>query len=261
MHPKMPALFIGHGSPMNAILDNSYTRSLKLLAEEIPLPKAILVISAHWLTRGTFICNAETPRQIYDFYGFPKELNQIAYHPPGAKILAELTSETLNTPTVDTTANWGLDHGAWAVLVHMYPAASIPVFEMSLNTELDETGHYQLGKKLAFLRDSGVLIIGSGDLVHNLRAMTYNADDPAFDWACNFDNQVKEALRSGDHERLIHARTEIPSYGLALPTDEHYLPALYIAALQGKDESPVFFHEGIQYGSISMTGFKIDRNL
>lgn len=257
MIQKMPALFIGHGSPMNAILNNSYTRSLKSLALETPMPKAILVISAHWLTHGTFVCNAETPRQIYDFYGFPEELHQIIYHPPGAKFLANSIVKTLNSPNIEATTNWGLDHASWAVLVHMYPDASIPVFEMSLNTELNEADHYQLGKKLAFLRDSGVLIIGSGDLVHNLKTMTYNADDPAFDWACNFDNQFKEALRSGNHERLIHARTEIPSYHLALPTDEHYLPALYIAALQGKDESPVFFHEEIQHGSISMTCFKI----
>ncbi|MDP4186405.1 MAG: 4,5-DOPA dioxygenase extradiol [Bacteroidota bacterium] len=254
---KMPVLFIGHGSPMNAIADNQYTNALKNQAGLIPTPKAILVISAHWLTRGTFVCNATKPQQIYDFYGFPDELYKIIYQPDGSKEFAELTADQLKSDEVKATENWGLDHASWAVLVHMYPKADIPVFEMSLNMEADESEHYNLGQKLDFLRNMGVLIIGSGDIVHNLRAMKYDPDVPAYDWAEAFETQIKDALSKRDHALLIHAQDQIKNYNLALPTNEHYLPLLYVAALQQDHESIDFFHESIQHGSISMTSFKI----
>lgn len=257
MSKKLPVLFIGHGSPMNAILNNSYTRALKKLGEDIERPKAIMVISAHWNTRDTYITSEDKPKTIYDFYGFPEELYRIKYSPQGAKKFAELVLEKLSGENIKGTAEWGLDHASWAVLKHIYPNVDIPVFEMSLNASLSEAEHYELGKKLSVLRENGILIVGSGNIVHNLRNMDYDMDAKPFDWAVKFDEYVAEAMKNKEHEKLINYKNLGSTVMLSVPTDEHYLPLLYIAALQEAGEEVKFIHEGIQHGSMSMRCIQI----
>ena len=256
MNTKMPVIFVGHGSPMNVLLDNSYTRSLQKLATELPRPKAIMVISAHWLTDGTFITCEDKPKQIYDFYGFPDELYDVVYRPSGSEEFALLVEKGLSKD-VACKKGWGLDHASWAVLKHMYPEADIPVFEMSLNTDGNEEYHYNLGRKLSFIRENGILIIGSGNIVHNIGRIKYDIDDVPYDWAIEFDEYIRDCLLNDDHKGLLEYKLKGMSAKLAVPTNEHYLPLLYIAALKEKDESIEFFHEGIQNGSMSMRGIKI----
>ncbi len=259
----MPVLFIGHGSPMNIVLDNGYTQSLIRVAKDIPKPRAILVISAHWLTDGTYVTCTATPKTIYDFYGFPEELYSISYPSPGAPKEAQLAIDTVKSARVKC-GNWGLDHAAWAVLRHMYPDADIPVFEMSLDyspynswTPKPLRYHYQLASELAPLREKGVLIIGSGNIVHNLGLLDFDIDAEAFDWATRFDESVKQALVSRDHEQLM----DYPSLGddaaFAVPTMDHYLPLIYAIGLQNKGDGLRFVFEGFQHGSVSMRAFRI----
>ena len=264
MDSRMPVLFIGHGSPLNIILDNSYTRSLAALGADLPKPKAILVVSAHWLTKGTFVTCTERPRTIHDFYGFPDELYTLRYPSPGAPGEARRVIETVKKVKVSCGNEWGLDHASWAVLIHLYPDADIPVFEMSLSYTFNEWHpkplqyHYDLAKELSELRRSGVLVIGSGNIVHNLGMLDFeNIDAPVFDWAEEFDEKVKAGLESGNHAELIHYRNMGPSSLLAVPTLDHYLPMIYAIALREKDEPLAFVHEGFQYGSISMRCFRI----
>jgi 4,5-DOPA dioxygenase extradiol len=257
MNKKMPVLFIGHGSPMNAILNNSYTEAICKSVENIPRPKAILVISAHWETEGTFITVADAPEQIYDFYGFPQELYNIKYNPTGAKKYAEMALKELEGSNVMLTEKWGLDHGAWSVLTHMYPEADIPVFQMSLNRLGDEKYHYNLGRKLSVLREKGILIIGSGDIVHNLGIMNSEVESNPFDFAIEFDNYISEAIKNRTHDDIISYQKLGKTSKLSVPTKEHYLPLLYIAGLQEATDEINFIYKGIQNGSISMTSIKI----
>ena len=257
MNKKMPVLFIGHGSPMNAILNNYYTEAICKSVENIPRPEAILVISAHWETEGTFITAADAPKQIYDFYGFPEELYNVKYNPTGAKKYAEMVARELADSNVMLTEKWGLDHGAWSVLTHMYPKADIPVFQMSLNRLGDEKYHYNLGRKLSVLREKGILIIGSGDIVHNLRIMNYEMDAEPFDWATEFDNYISEAIVSRTHDNIIFYEKLGKSAKLSVPTKEHYLPLLYIAGLQDESDEVNFIYKGIQHSSMSMTSIQI----
>jgi 4,5-DOPA dioxygenase extradiol len=259
----MPVLFIGHGSPMNIIFDNSYTRSLASLGRSLPKPKAILVISAHWLTKATSVTCMEKPKTIHDFYGFPDELYSILYPSPGAPHEARLVAEMVKNVKIDC-GEWGLDHASWAVLKHIYPAADIPVFEMSLAYTYNEWHpkplqyHYDLARELAGLRDRGVLIIGSGNIVHNLGMLDFeNIDAPIFDWAGEFDEKVKKNLLNGNHDALVRYHELGRVSALAVPTLDHYLPMIYAVALQGKKEPLTFTHEGFQYGSVSMRCFKI----
>jgi len=257
MNKKMPVLFIGHGSPMNAILDNSYTEAIRKSTENIPKPDAILVISAHWETDGTFITAADSPKQIYDFYGFPQELYNLKYNPIGAKKYAQMVVEQLMDSDVKLTDTWGLDHGAWSVLSHMYPKADIPVFQMSLNRLGDQQYHYNLGKKLSKLRDKGILIIGSGDIVHNLGRMDYDMNATPFDYATEFDNYICEAIVNRKHDNIISYQRIGKSALLSVPTKEHYLPLLYIAGMQEETDEVKFIYKGIQHGSMSMTSIQI----
>lgn len=257
MNKKMPVLFIGHGSPMNAILDNAYTKAICKSIENIPKPEAILVISAHWETNGTYITASDAPKQIYDFYGFPEELYNIKYAPTGAKKYAEMVEEELSNSNVMLTEEWGLDHGAWSVLTHMYPKADIPVFQMSLNKLGDENYHYNLGRKLSALREKGILIIGSGDIVHNLRIMNYEMDAEPFDWATEFDNYISEAIVNRVHNNIISYENMGKTAKLSVPTKEHYLPLLYIAGLQEEADEVKFIYKGIQHSSMSMTSIQI----
>jgi 4,5-DOPA dioxygenase extradiol len=264
MKKKMPVLFIGHGSPLNIILDNSFTRSLAALGKRLPEPKAIMVISAHWLTKGTFVACMEKPETIYDFYGFAEELYDVVYPCAGAAEEAVFVTETLKRAAVRCDHNRGLDHGAWAILKHLYPRADIPVFQLSLDYTFNEWDpkplqyHYDLAAGLSELRSRGVLIIGSGNIVHNLGMFDFtNIDAKSFDWAVEFDEQVKSNLISGNHHDLIHYRNTRKAAVLAVPTLDHYLPMIYAISLQEKNESLAFTYEGFQYGSISMRCFQI----
>jgi 4,5-DOPA dioxygenase extradiol len=261
---KMPVLFIGHGSPMNIILDNSYTRSLSALGRQLPRPKAIMVVSAHWLTNGTRVTCTKKPKTIYDFYGFPDELYALDYPSPGAPHEAQAVTETVTDVPVSCDREWGLDHASWAVLRHLYPAADIPVFEMSLDYSFNEWHpkplqyHYDLARKLSVLRRRGVLIIGSGNIVHNLSIIDFedmNAEPYA--WALEFDERVKKHLLARNHRDLIRYDGNGKASALAVPTLDHYLPMIYAIALQEKDDEVTFTHEGIQNASVSMRCFRI----
>jgi 4,5-DOPA dioxygenase extradiol len=259
----MPVIFVGHGSPMNIVLKNTYTEDLVKAAKELPKPRAILVISAHWLTNGTFVTCTEKPKTIYDFYGFPDELYNLNYLSSGSPENAELAIG-LGKSTQIKCGNWGLDHAAWAVLKHMYPAANIPVFEMSLdyspynswNTKSLEF-HYRLASELAPLREKGVLIIGSGNIVHNLGLIDFDIDAKSFGWAVKFDEYVKQCLISRNHQGLINYLDFGKEAAYAVPTLDHYLPMIYAIGLQKKEDKLIFIHEGFQNGSVSMRAFKI----
>ena len=254
----MPVLFIGHGSPMNIVLDNGFTRALAAAGRELPRPRSILVVSAHWLTRGTFVSADTSPRQIYDFYGFPDELYRVRYACPGAPEDARAVAKLLAASDARPFGEWGLDHAAWAVLVHMYPEADVPVFEMSLDIARGAQYHYELAAGLKALRMRGVLVLASGNLVHNLGLMDYERMDAApFPWARRADEVIRDFLLAGDHRSLI----DFPGHGehasLAVPTPDHYLPLMYALALQEKGEPLTFLHEGTQHGSVSMRSLRI----
>ena len=258
---KMPVLFIGHGSPMNIISENDFTRSLVNLGRSLPKPKAILVISAHWLTDGTYVTCMNKPETIHDFYGFPEELYEITYPSPGAPDCAKYLAQSEDN--LNCTTQWGLDHASWAILKHMYPQADIPVFEMSLDYSFNDGHpkpiqyHHDLALKLVELRRKGVLIIGSGNLVHNLRMADYNMYAKPYDWAVEFDQKVRSSLLKGHVEDLINFENMGQSASYAVPTLDHYLPMIYAIALREGNEPLTFTYEGFQNGSISMRCFQI----
>lgn len=254
---RMPALFIGHGSPMNAIQQNKFTEALAKTGKEIPHPKAILVVSAHWQTRGTFVTVAEKPEIIYDFGGFPDELFRVKYPAPGSPSFAREAKNAVTLTAVQEDKSWGLDHGAWTILKHLYPQADIPVFEFSLDYTKPPEYHYKLAKELNVLRDKGVLIIGSGNIVHNLGMLNWRDPNAKFDWGVEFDTKVTENLLAKNHEPLIHYEKAGRAATLSVPTNEHYLPMLYAAALQQNNESLKFIYEGMEMGSISMRCFRV----
>lgn len=245
---RLPAIFIGHGSPMNAIEDNQFSRAWRMISSLIPRPRLILAISAHWVLRGTAITAMEKPRTIHDFYGFPEGLYQVEYPAPGAPEEAEKIAQMLQGFPVLRDNSWGLDHGTWSVLVHLYPGADIPVVQLSLDTSISRENMYQIGKELSPLREEGVLIMGSGNIVHNLRMMNFSGEP--YPWAVEFDAKVKEYIEQGNYEKLIDY-TDIPSATLAHPTDEHYLPLLYTLGAAG-DSQPSFYNETYYAGSLSM---------
>ncbi len=262
---KMPVLFIGHGSPMNIILKNDYTRRLAELGKTVPSPRAILVISAHWLTDGTFVTSAEKPGTIYDFYGFPDELYRLSYPSPGSPDDAREISELVKKPPVKCDDTRGLDHASWAVLKHMYPQADIPVLEMSLDYSPFNGWNrptlrffYDLAGQLKPLRDKDILIIGSGNIVHNLRVVDMrHMDAEPYDWALEFDKKVKRDLLDGNHADLLDCQNMSRATALSVPTLDHYLPMVFAIGLQGKGEELEFIHEGFQNRSVSMRCFKI----
>lgn len=249
---RQPVLFIGHGSPMNAIADNTYTRTLQSLGASLPRPKAILVISAHWMTRGSWVTEMAQPKTIHDFYGFPQALFDIQYPAPGSPEIAQLLRQTTQIPVRGDSQEWGLDHGTWSVLRHMYPLADIPVLQLSLNMNEGPDYHLRLGEELRSLRDKGVLILGSGNLVHNLRKIRWEEQAPAFEWAAEFDQWIKSRLEQRDFKSILHGFADTEAGRLSVPSQDHYLPLHYIlGASDGNDELRFEFEE-IQNGSISM---------
>jgi 4,5-DOPA dioxygenase extradiol len=252
---KMPVVFVGHGSPTNAIEDNEFSRAWADMGKSLPRPKAILCVSAHWETSGVWVTAMDSPKTIYDFYGFPQALYDMRYPAPGSPALAQRVCEAVRKVSVQPDLDWGLDHGAWAVLSRMFPDADIPVVQLSLDRTQPPAFHYELAKELRTLRDEGILIVGSGNIVHNLRAMVW--EDTAFDWALAFDAAIQRSIMDGDHDAIIHYETMGSSARLSVPTNEHYLPLLYVLALQNKTDDVRFFAESVTLGSMSMRSLRI----
>jgi 4,5-DOPA dioxygenase extradiol len=249
---RMPSIFIGHGSPMNGVEENQFVTGWQTLGKELPTPTAILSISAHWLSHSTEVHIDKLPRTIHDFFGFPKELYALSYPAPGAPQYAEAVKALVTKTIVRDDSAWGLDHGTWIVLHRMYPDANIPVFQMSIDMTRPHEYHYELAKELALLRRRGVLIMGSGNIVHNLREIDFNPSATSFNWATDFDAQTTELIQNRNHNALIHYEKLGSAATLAIPTPEHYWPLLYILGLQEEDEGAKFPIEGIAHGSISM---------
>lgn len=248
----MPVIFFGHGSPMNTLADNRYTQTWRRLGASVPRPKAILAVSAHWYTRGTAVTAMEAPRTIHDFGGFPQALFDVQYPAPGDAQLAQRVRDLLAPADVQLDRSWGLDHGTWSVLAHAFPKADVPVVQLSMDGTREGPYHYDIGRRLAPLRDEGVLIIGSGNVVHNLGLMQRREDAPAFDWAVRFNDKVRASLAARDHQVLTDFDRLGEDAQLSVPTPEHYLPLLYIAGLQRQDEAMTFAVDGIENGSLSM---------
>lgn len=251
MTNRMPALFVGHGSPMNALEDNAYTRGWQDAARRIPQPRAIVCISAHWETRGVYAGGTPTPETIHDFYGFPKALFDVRYPAPGDPALALQIAQTVKSAKIHIDPGRGIDHGVWSVLRIMYPQADIPVLQLSLDTTQPGNFHYTLGKELAPLRDDGVLILGSGNIVHNLHLFDFHATRPA-DWAARADAVIRARIESRDHASFIDWNGLGADVALGIPTPEHYLPLLYVLALRGADEPVRLFNTEV-ISAISMT--------
>ncbi len=256
----MPALFIGHGNPMNAVEDNANSKLWREIAARLPEPRAILAISAHWQTSGVAVTAMAQPETIHDFGGFPRELFEFQYPAPGDPQLAERVKNLLAPISVAADQDWGLDHGAWSVLAHLFPEADIPVVQLSLDGTRPPAWHYDLAIRLRSLRDEGVLILGSGNVVHNLGRMDWSRPEAAFDWADRFDAKVRQALLDGDHTSLVSlvsGSSMTEDARLAVPTLEHYLPMLYVAAQRREDEPVELFNDRIEYGSIGMLSCRV----
>jgi 4,5-DOPA dioxygenase extradiol len=255
----MPVLFIGHGSPMNGIEHNEFSDSWAKLAKEIPLPKAILVISAHWLSKGTKITAMDFPETIHDFGGFPKELFDVQYPAPGNPELAKETAAIIQSAEVELTHDWGLDHGAWTVIKNMYPDATIPVLQLSIDYTKGPQFHYKLAKELSSLRSKGVLIMGSGNMVHNLRMISFDQMDKefGFDWAIEMNDIFKKHINSRNHQALVNYESLGSGAKLAIPTPDHYYPLLYSLGLQNKNDEAAIFNDKLMAGSLTMTSLKI----
>src|SRR5512146_404961 len=258
MTGRLSAVFFGHGNPMNALLDNSYSRGWAALGRDLPRPAAVLSISAHWYVRGTFLPAMPAPPTIHDFGGFPEELYRIDYPAPGDPALADRVRRLLAQLSVHTADDWGLDHGTWTVLRHVIPRADIPVVQLSIDKRQPAEYHYEIGKRLAPLRDEGILIVGSGNLVHNLHAYAWgrHAAEP-FDWAVRFEDKVRGLLLSGNDGPLIAYDTLGHDAELSIPTPDHYLPLLYVIATRREGDAIGFPVEGVDGGSVSMLAVRI----
>ena len=258
----MPVFFIGHGSPMNAIETNSFSETWRKLPSQIPLPRAVLCISAHWLTRGTSVTAMAHPKTIHDFGGFPQALFDVQYPAPGSPELAAETQKLITSTKVEADHDWGLDHGTWSIIKQMYPDAKIPVFQLSIDYYKPAAYHYALAKELAQLRRKGVLIVGSGNMVHNLGMVDFariNDDDYGYDWAHEMNTIFKDKINKGDHTALMNYETLNKAAKLAIPTPDHYYPLIYSLGLQEKNDHVSFFNDKAVAGSLTMTSVRIDR--
>jgi len=250
---RMPAIFFGHGNPMNALERNDWTEAWSRIGREMPRPKAILCVSAHWYLPGTFVTAMEKPRTIHDFGGFPRELFRVEYPAPGDPDLARRVRDLLAPTDVGLDHSWGLDHGTWSVLTHVFPKADVPVVQLSIDETQEARFHYELGRRLAPLRDEGVLVMGSGNLVHNLHAYAWGRHPvEPFDWTLRFEKKARELILAGDHDPLVEYESLGPDSLLAAPTPDHYLPLLYVLGARRENDPVTFPVEGIDGGSISM---------
>ncbi len=256
----LPVLFIGHGSPMNAIEDNEFSNRWKQMGEEITTPKAVVVVSAHWLTTGTMITAMPNPKTIHDFGGFPKELFEVQYPAPGNPELANEIQKLMTNPAIELDHDWGLDHGTWSVVKHMYPNANIPILQLSIDYNKPAAYHYEIAKQLLSLRKKGVLIIGSGNMVHNLRMVAWDKlkePEYGFDWALEMNSIFKDKISNGFHKELLEYEKLNKAATLAIPTPDHYYPLLYTLALQTENDKIEFFNDKAVGGSLTMTSVKI----
>jgi 4,5-DOPA dioxygenase extradiol len=258
MSAPLPAFFFGHGNPMNALMTNAYTDGWRRIGEETPRPRAILSISAHWFVPGTGVTVSTAPRTIHDFGGFPRELYRVQYPAPGDPDLARRVQALLAPLPVAFDGSWGLDHGTWSVLAHVYPAADVPVVQLSIDETRPPAFHYEIGRRLAPLRAEGVLVVGSGNLVHNLHAYAWGRHMPdPYDWAVRFEAEAKGLLLSGDHAPLVDYESLGEAARLAVPTPDHYLPLLYVIGTRQSGDAIAFPVEGVDGGSISMLTVRV----
>jgi 4,5-DOPA dioxygenase extradiol len=253
----MPVLFVGHGNPMNAIEDNEFTEGWEKVSSILPKPNAILCISAHWETKGTYVTAMEKPQTIHDFGGFPQSLFDVQYPAPGSPELAWETQKTVTNTSIGSDNTWGLDHGAWSVIKRFYPQADVPVVQLSLDYNQGAQYHYNLGKQLVELRKKGILILGSGNMIHNLRLIDWNKPDTGYDWAIETNEKLKKLILDNDHQQLIHFPKSGQLAQLSVPTPEHFLPLLYALAVKSENEEITFFNDKSMMGSLSMTSVKI----
>lgn len=262
---SMPVFFFGHGTPMNAIEETEFALKWRSIGENLPTPTAILAISAHWLTQGgTAVTAMDQPRTIHDFGGFPQALFDVEYPAPGSPLLAHTTIDAINMTHVHEDMEWGLDHGTWSVLRHVFPQANVPIVQLSIDYSRDAAYHYKLGQQLAALRRKGVLIVASGNMVHNLRMVSWQKGiDEAFgfDWALEADEQFKTLLSQREHERLIDWQNLGEAVRLAVPTPDHYYPMMYAMGLQEATDELSFFNDKAVMGSLTMTSFRLDAKL
>jgi 4,5-DOPA dioxygenase extradiol len=254
----MPAIFVGHGNPLNALLDNAYTRAWVALGAELPRPRAVLAVSAHWYVPGVAVTSMQAPRTIHDFGGFPRELYEVQYPAPGSPELASRVQSLLSPLPVTLDERWGLDHGTWSVLLHVFPEAEVPVVQLSIDETQPARFHYELGSRLRPLRDEGVLVLGSGDIVHNLHAYAWGRHEvEPYDWALRFEARAREWIASAKHEPLVGYEALGKDALLAVPTPDHYLPLLYVLGAATRGERVSFPVEGMDGGSVSMLAVRI----
>jgi 4,5-DOPA dioxygenase extradiol len=254
----MPVLFIGHGSPLNGIENNEFSSKWAEIGRTMPVPKAVLVVSAHWFTRGTAVTAMNCPQTIHDFGGFPQALFDMQYPAPGSPELAQELSGLITSTQVELDHDWGLDHGAWTILTHMFPEAQIPVLQLSMDYTKDPRAHYELARELYQLRHKGVLIMGSGNMVHNLRLLNWEMmDGGAYDWAMEINDQFKSLIMNKEHRPLINYKSLGSAAMMAIPTPEHYLPLLYTLGLQNDQDEVTLFNDKAVGGSLTMTSIRI----
>jgi 4,5-DOPA dioxygenase extradiol len=257
---KMPVLFLGHGSPMNAIEENEFVKGFRAIGQKLPKSNAILCVSAHWETRGTFVTAMEKPRTIHDFGGFPEALYEVQYPAPGSPELAREAQKLVRKTPVGSDDKWGLDHGCWSVVKHLYPHADVPVIQMSLDRYRSPQFHFELAKELAALRNKGILIVGSGNMVHNLGMVAWDKlseEEYGYGWAMEAKEKMKNFILDGNFQSLINYQSQGNSFSLAIPTPEHYLPLLYALALKEENEQVFLFNDKAIAGSLTMTSLKI----
>jgi 4,5-DOPA dioxygenase extradiol len=257
---RMPVLFLGHGNPMNGIEENEFVAGFREIGKRIPKPNAVLCVSAHWETKGTFVTAMDNPKTIHDFFGFPEELYEVQYPAPGKPDLAKEIADFINKTVVALDYEWGLDHGCWVVLKRIFPSADVPVIQLSLDYSKPSQFHYDLAKELSVLRQRGVLIVGSGNMVHNLGMLAWDNPDSVgfgYDWALEAREKMKKYIMNNDYQRLIDYRSQGRAFDLAIPTPEHYLPLLYALAMKKDDEEIFFFNDKAVAGSLTMTSLMI----